>query len=113
MFVILCYTHVLAQYLDAFRVSRKCGQVQWRGPEVVGFRQVGAGVQQQPDQLGVSLVRGPVQRGVAVDVGQMVQGAHAQQETRRGRFAKHAGRHQRRETFEVRYVRVHTGLEKR
>lgn len=47
---------------------------------------------------------------VTVYVGQMVQGAHAQQETCRGRFPEHAGRHQGGEAFEVRYIRVHARL---
>lgn len=102
--------YVLAEGLHARRVAGQRGQVQRRGPEIVRFRQVRPGIQQQPDQLGVSLVRGPVQRGVPVDVGQMVRRAHSQQEARRGRFAEHAGRHQRREPFEVRHVRVHSGL---
>lgn len=84
--------------------------MQRRGPEVVGLGQIRAGVQQQPDQVGMALVRGPVQRGVAVDVGQTVQGAHPQQKTGRGRLAEHAGRHQWREALEVRHVWVHSGL---
>jgi len=85
--------------------------VQRRGPEIVRLGQIGAGVQQQPDQFGVPFVRGPVQRGVSVDVGQTVQSAHPEQEARRGRFAEHAGRHQRRQALEVRHVRVHSGLQ--
>jgi len=51
-----------------------------------------------------------MQRRVAIYVGQVVQSAHTQQETRRGRFPKHAGGHQGREAFEVRNVWVHPGL---
>jgi len=40
----------------------------------------------------------------------MVRRAHPQQETRSGRFAEHAGRHQGRKSFEVRYVWIHSSL---
>lgn len=84
--------------------------MKWRGTEIVGFGQIGARVQQQPDQIGVSFVRSPVQRCVTVDVGQVVLCAHSQQEARRGRLPEHAGRHQRRQAFEIRHVGVHAGL---
>lgn len=84
--------------------------MQRRGPEIVSFCQVGSRIQQQPYQFRVTFVRGPMQRRVAIYVGQVVQSAHTQQETRRGRFPKHAGGHQGREAFEVRNVWVHPGL---
>jgi len=105
------FTYVLTKYFNAFRTPGKSGQVQRRGPEIVGFRQVGSGVQQQPYQFRVTFVRGPVQCRVTVNVGQVVQSSHAQQETSRGRFSKHACGHQGCEPFEVRNVWVHSGLQ--
>jgi hypothetical protein len=51
-----------------------------------------------------------VEGGVTVDVGEMVQGLHTQQVSGRGRFSKHAGRHQRSQTFEVGRVHCHSSL---
>lgn len=104
------FTYVLTKYFNAFRTSGKRGQVQRRGPEIVGFRQVGSRVQQQPYQFRVTFVRGPVQCRVTINVGQVVKSTHAQQKTSRGSFSKHARSHQRCEAFEIRYVWVHSGL---
>lgn len=60
--------------------------------------------------LGQTFVGRPVESGVAIDVCEMVEGLHAQQIGGRGRFPKHAGGHQRRQTFEVGRVHRHASL---
>lgn len=60
---------------------------------------------------GVStFVSSPVQRCVAVDVGQVVEGAHAEQERGSGGASKHAGCHKGGETLEVCCVHCHCCL---
>lgn len=104
------YAYVLTESFHAHGVAGQGGQVKRRGPEIVNFGQVSARVHQQLYQISVPFVWSPVQRGVAINIGQMVLCAHSQQEARRRRLTEHAGRHQRRQTFEVRNVCIHSSL---
>lgn len=62
---------LLAEDPDAADVAGQAGQVKRRRAKVVGLLQIHPAVHQQFDQLGVTLVCGPVQRGIAVYVSQM------------------------------------------
>lgn len=44
---------------------------------MVGLLQVGPGIHQELDQIGVALVRRPMESRIAVDVNEFVGGAHS------------------------------------
>lgn len=104
--------HLFAKDLHTSHAARQTGQMKRRRPEVIALLKIDPGVHQQPDDVAVALVSGPMEGRVAVDVHQMVLSAHAQQVSRRRRSSEHGGRHQRRQSLEVGRVNRHASLKK-
>lgn len=84
--------------------------MQWGRSEIIGFLQVHAGIHEQPHEVSMPLVTGPVQSGVTIDVRQVILGAHSEEKCGCGRSSIHAGCHQWSQSFQIGCVDVDTRL---